>query len=293
MPPRPTLLVDGNNLLIRAVEATRKAGMTSPDGTDTSALVGFVRTLSRHIRDEQPFRVVVCWDAGYDMRTALYPPYKANRPTAPDPYRRTSRRLAEEFLELARVPQIKVEGVEADDLIASYWRAATGPTVILSSDKDMMMMVGQTPTGHPCTQIRLSSFNTPTDYWDEARVTEYHGCTPAQLPIFMALTGDPADNIPGVKGIGKKFALKHLTAAGWDLDAVTHPNIAEARDNGSIEIYRQLVDLRDGLQVPVPALSPFMPVTAGPDLHWDRLAHFVTHYGLRDIGNRLVAGELW
>lgn len=293
MPPRPTLLVDGNNLLVRAVEATRRTAMTSPDGIDTSALVVFIRTLSRHVRYEKPFRVVVCWDAGYDMRTALYPPYKANRPTAPDPYRRESRRLTEEFLELARVPQARIEGVEADDLIASYWRAATAPVTILSNDKDMLMLAGDTPTGHRCEQIRPSSGGADTDRWDEGRVTEYFGCTPAQLPLVMSLTGDTSDNIPGVPGIGPKFAVKHLTAANWDLDAVTHKAIAEHRDNGNVAIYRQLVDLRDGLQVPVPTLSPFMPVTAGPDLNWDRLAHFVTHYGLRDIGSRLVAGELW
>ena len=61
---RPFLLVDGNNLLVRAVEATRHAAMHSNDGTDTSALVVFIKTISRYIREEKPYRVMVCWDSG-------------------------------------------------------------------------------------------------------------------------------------------------------------------------------------------------------------------------------------
>jgi DNA polymerase-1 len=293
MPLRPTLLVDGNNLLVRAVEATRHSSMTSPDGIDTSALVSFVATLSRHTRDEQPYRVIVCWDAGYEWRTSLYPDYKANRPTAPDPYRQTSRTLTMEFLDLARVPQVKVDGYEADDVIAAYWRRATAPVTILSNDKDLMQLVGTTPTGQPCTQIRLSSYATATDYWDATRVTEHYGCTPEQLPMVMSLTGDSSDNIPGVKGIGPKFALKHLTAAGWDLNSVTHAGIAEARDTGDVAIYRQLVDLRDGPDLDVPTMSPFMPTTYGPDLEWDELAIFLKRLALKKIERDLYLGQLW
>jgi DNA polymerase-1 len=292
---RPTLLIDGNNILIRAVEATRRSAMHSDDGTDTSALVVFVKTISRYIREEKPYRVMVCWDSGPGWRNNVYPAYKANRPQHTDEYRSITRRLVREFLYLARVHWTYYPGFEADDLIAAYWRFAREPVVILSSDKDMLQLVGPNPNGQPCTQIRVSSADTPTDRWDEAKVIEHHGCTPAQLPVVMSLTGDASDGIPGVRGIGPKFALKHLSATGWNMAAIEHPAISKARDKGEIDIYRQLVDLRDPPYEMAAngIISPFMPVTPGPDAAWRALWKFLNELQLRDIERRLLAGELW
>jgi DNA polymerase-1 len=291
---RPTLLIDGNNILIRAVEATRRTSMHSDDGTDTSGLVVFINTISRYIREVKPFRVMVLWDSGPDWRKQIYPAYKANRPQVTDEYRSVTRRLVRQFLSLARVPWTYLPGYEADDLIAAHWRHAYAPVVILSSDKDLLQLVGETPNGYECTQIRVSSANTPTDRWDEAKVIEHYGCTPAQRPLVMSLTGDATDGIPGVKGIGDVYALKHLTAADWDLDSVEHQAIAEARDKGEIAVYRQLVDLRDAPYEIIPTgPGPFMPVTPGTDAAWQALWKFLNELQLRDIQRRLMAGELW
>lgn len=291
---RPTLLIDGNNILIRAVEATRRAAMHSDNGTDTSALVVFIKTISRYIREEKPYRVMVLWDSGPGWRNQLYPAYKANRPQVTDEYRSTTRSLVRDFLVRSRIPQGHLDGFEADDLIAAHWRHAHEPVVILSSDKDLLQLVGPNPKGQPCTQIRVSSANTPTDRWDEQKVIEHHGCTPAQLPLVMSLTGDTSDNIPGVRKIGPKFALKHLTAAGWDLNQVEHPGIAEARDNGEVAVWRQLVDLRDVPYEMIPTgVGPFMPVTPGPDAAWHGLWKLLNDLQLRDVERRLLAGELW
>lgn len=289
---RPTLLIDGNNILVRAVEATRRAAMHAADGTDTSALVAFTKTLARHLREECPFRTVVLWDAGYERRLRLYPAYKATRPQAPDEYRHYSRVMVREFLTLARIPQQHIEGEEADDLIAAHWRTATAPVVILSNDKDLLQMVGLTPTGQACEQIRLSSWDTPTDRWDAARVEQHFGCTPEQLPLVMALAGDASDNIPGVRGIGMKTAVKHLSAAEWDLTAVEHPGIATAREDGSVAVYRQLVDLRE-TTLAVPSVPPLCLTTPGPDQDWRALAGFLARYQLKDLERRMLAGDLW
>lgn len=289
---RPTLLVDGNNLLVRAVEATRRAAMTSPSGVSTAALVVMARTLSRYIRGEVPYKVIVLWDRGYARRAALYPPYKAARPQAADDYRSTSKQLVQELLQLCRVQQHSVPGEEADDLIAEYWRTATTPVVILSNDKDLLQLVGQTPTGHDCEQIRISSANTPTDRWGEREVREHFGCTPAQIPVAMSLAGDSVDGIPGIPGFGMKTAVKHLAAADWNLDAVTHPHVISRRDE--IALYRQLVDLRDiPLGQPLPTLTPFMPVTVGPDRAWAALNWFLADYHLNDLRTRMIVGEMW
>jgi 5'-3' exonuclease len=289
---RPILLIDGNNVLVRAVEATRQTAMTSPSGVSTSALVVVARTLSRYMRNEHPYKAIMLWDAGHTMRSNLYPPYKANRPTASDPYRNQSKALVRQFLALCRIPQLWMEGFEADDLIAAYWRTATAPVVILSNDKDLLQLVGQTPTGQSCEQIRPSSADTPTDRWDTAKVKEHFGCTPEQLPITMSLTGDSADHIPGVPGIGPKLAVKHLLAADWDLDAITHPAIAEHRDNGNVAIYRQLIDLRE-VTLKVPNVAPLMPTSPGPDRNWRDLHAFLVAHHLRDALNRLTAGTMW
>ncbi|MGW7100367.1 5'-3' exonuclease [Streptomyces sp. NPDC054838] len=287
---RPTLLIDGNNILVRAVEATRRsAAMHSPTGIDTSALVVFANTIARHIRTEEPFRVSVLWDAGYAARTALYPPYKATRPTAADPYRGHSRALAREWLHHSGVPQHHLDGVEADDLIASYWRTATSDVVIVSNDKDLLQLVGRTPTGFNCQQLKATGDNRDAR-WRTEDVINSLGCTPEQLPLAMALAGDTSDNIPGVRSIGMVKAIKHLSAAGWDLDKITHAAIAEQRDN--IATYLQLVDLRE-THYPVPTISPFMPTRPGPGAHWEALAQFLDHHGLRELTRRLVANELW
>ncbi|MFD7835572.1 hypothetical protein [Streptomyces sp. NPDC059761] len=286
---RPTLLIDGNNILLRAVEATRRtAAMHGPTGIDTSALVVFANTVSRHIRTEAPFRVSVLWDAGYQARTALYPAYKATRPTTADPYRGHSRALAREWLHFSGVPQHHLDGVEADDLIASYWRTATSDVVIVSNDKDLLQLVGSTPTGFDCQQLKATGDNRDAR-WHTADVISSLGCTPEQLPLAMALAGDTSDNVPGVRGIGMKKAIAHLSAAGWNLDAITHAPIAEQR--AAVDIYLQLVDLRK-THYPVPTISPFMPTRPGPGPAWAALAQFLERHGLRELTRRLVGGEL-
>ncbi|MFJ4902836.1 hypothetical protein [Streptomyces sp. NPDC088727] len=295
---QPMLLVDGNNLLIRAVEGTRRAAMHSPDGTDTSALVAFTATLSRHIRQLRPYKVVVLWDSTNELvpnwRKAVYPQYKANRPTGPDDYRRASRQMVTEFLQLAQVPQLGVMGYEADDLIGAYWRAFKVPMTILSNDKDLLQLVGETPRGVQCDQIRISSASTDTDHWTPERVQEHYGCTPAQLPLVLSLWGDSSDNIPGVPQIGVKFAVKHLSAAGWDLDKVTHKGIQDHR--AEIALYYRLVDLREPNSILDRAITtppPFMPTRPGPDKWWRDLHGFLSKHGMARTITRLASGELW
>lgn len=291
---RPTLLIDGNNILIRAVKATEHTVMNSDDGTNTSGLVVVVKTISRYIREEKPYRVMVCWDGGRSWRHQVYPAYKAARPQQTDAYRSTTRRLVKSFLALCRIPQGHLDGFEADDLIAAHWRHANEPVTILSGDKDFLQLVGETPKGHWCSQIRLSSGHTPTEHWQPGHVLAHYGCSPAQLPLVMSLTGDGSDGIPGVKGIGPKFAIKHLAAAGWDLAAVEHSGIAEARDNGEIAKWRTLVDLREVPYEMIPTgVGPFMPVNPGPDAAWNALWEFLERYQLRQFQRQLLAGELW
>jgi DNA polymerase-1 len=296
---RPTLLIDGNNILFRAVEATRNAAMRSADGTSTSALVVTVKTIARYVRQYQPYRVAVLWDPPGstvpNWRKVLYPAYKANRPAASDNYRTDTRILVSTFLTLAGLPQLSVPGQEADDLIAAYWRRDPGKVVILSNDKDLLQLVGPTPLGGFCHQVRVSSADTPTDFWSLEHVESHFGCTPAQLPYVLALAGDQSDNIPGVPNIGPKFAVKHMAAAGWVLDAVTHQGIKDHREQ--VDLYLQLVDLRrppaDAAMQSLPTLAAFRPTGPAPDDAWRGLWEFLDTFQLRQFQRQLLAGELW
>lgn len=284
---QPLLLVDGDNILVRAAEATRSRNLADQDGVPTAALVGFAMALGRHIRDLQPYRVAVCWDAGHTQRSALYPAYKANR-NGSDAYRTAARLLAVELLKLTRVHQVRAPGEEADDLIAAHWATATEPVVVLSADKDLLQLTGTTPAGLPCTQLRPATDGT--QLWDADRVQAEYGCTPEQLPSLMALVGDRADNIPGVPRFGAKTAAKHLQAAGWDLDAVDHPNAVAHRAQTLINL--ALIDLRAPRALslaPVPAFWPLAP-NEGP---WTQLAQWLTRHQLTELTHRLALGRLW
>lgn len=295
---QPTLLIDGNNILIRAVEATRRSAMHSDSGTDTSALVVFVKTLSRYIRQLQPYRVSVLWDQTNaevpNWRNRLFPAYKANRPTAPDSYRRDSRFLVREFLTQARIHQHAITGFEADDLIGAYWRREPGKVVILSNDKDLAQLIGPTPLNGTCSQIRVSSSGTPTDTWTTDQVQKHFGCTPEQLPWVLALAGDASDNIPGVPKIGLKFAVKHMAAAGWDINKVDHLGIQEHLEQA--HLFHQLVNLRSPWEngtTDLPRIPLFMPTQPGPDDAWRSLWAFLDDLQLRQFQSQLMTGQLW
>ena len=285
--PQSLLLVDGDNLLVRAAEATRSRNLADQDGIPTAALVGFAMTLGRHIRDLQPYRVAVCWDAGHTQRSALYPPYKANR-HATDDYRTRARHLAVEFLRLTLVHQVRAEGEEADDLIAAHWATADEPVVILSADKDLLQLIGPTPTGWPCTQLRPATGGA--QHWDTDRVQAEYGCSPQQLPSLMALIGDRADNIPGVPTFGPVRAAKHLQAAQWDLEAIDHPQAVAHRAQTSINL--ALIDLRTPRALNLPQIPAFWPL--GPhEGPWAPLAEFLRLHQLADLTYRLAFGRLW
>src|SRR5690606_6422668 len=147
--------------------------------------------------------------------------YKSERPehVERDKEERVAANLASEFLTLAGIHHLKMEGVEADDLVAAYWRQARamGPerVVILSGDKDFLQLVER---GVPETvQIRPG---VSPEVWTMAEVVAKFGCIPSDLPKVMALSGDKSDGVPGLRGVGTKTAVKMLAANDWDLAKV-------------------------------------------------------------------------
>lgn len=279
------LLIDGNNLYMRAYYATRHEAMTA-DGESTAALVVFTNMLTRHIREGQRDRVAVCWDGGgSDYRMRLLPSYKANRIQKASEVR-TGRDQVKEFLALAGIFQVERPGFEADDLIAKYWYDADDNVELVSEDKDFLQLAGLTPKWYMCHVVRSTG-----EYWTEQTVREKYGVSPKHLPLVMALTGDESDNVQGVPGIGPKKAVQLLEEAGWDLEAIEHPDVAQMRSQ--VLRNRVLVNLRmpvPGLILPPPPL--FRPTGPASALYAE-FVEYLSRYHLNGLLSRLYSGTLW
>jgi DNA polymerase-1 len=295
---KPMLLVDGNNLLMRAFFAGKKTGM-SQDGILTGPLLIFINTLAKHIREEQPSRVAVAWDGGRSAkRTALDEDYKGTREFAPNlhEFRQSVFSLAHEFCTLAGVYQFMAAGVEADDLISSWWghdipdRAPGHEITILSSDKDFLQLLGRNPFGVITSLVRLSSGGAGTDRWTEERMREEYGFSPTDWPLVTALTGDVIDHVPGVPGVGPKTAAKILRESEWDLErALAHPRLSGHAEQ--VRTSLKLVDLRTPfLELDPP--PPWRP-TRSTDIGSTQLKGFLDLYGLTSVTQRLASDTLW
>jgi len=212
MSAEPTLyLIDGSSYLYRAYHAL--PNLTNSAGEPTGALLGVANMLRRLLKDAGPDKVVVVFDAkGPTFRHEMYDQYKANRPPMPPELRQQIAPI-HEIVGLLGLPLIQVPGVEADDVIGTLAsRAADGKMncVISTGDKDMAQLVNE----------HVSLINTMTGTHMDARgVRDKFGVDPNQIVDFLALTGDKADNIPGVEKCGPKTAAKWLNQ--WqDLEGV-------------------------------------------------------------------------
>ena len=200
------VLVDGSSYLFRAYHGLPK--LESPARHPTGAIYGVLNMLRKLVRDEQPDKVAVVFDAkGKTFRNDIYPDYKANRPPMPDELRVQIEPL-HEIIKAQGLPLISIEGVEADDVIGTMSRQATeqGYAVLISTgDKDMAQLVNE--------NVRL--INTMNSHFmDEAAVVEKFQVRADQIIDYLALMGDSSDNIPGVPKVGPKTAAKWIDEYG-------------------------------------------------------------------------------
>lgn len=207
--PQPTLLlVDGHAYAYRAFYAIRS--LNSPDGSPTNAIYGFVKMLQKMESILRPTHRLVLWDRGLAAeRMAEHPDYKQHRAPTPDDLERQFPEI-ERWLEAAGVAAWSQPQTEADDWIGTYARRAESAgwrTVVASSDKDFMQLVGE----------RVGLFN-PNDksekVWTAAEVEAKTGVRPEQVVDWLSLVGDAVDNIPGVPGVGPKTATQLLQKYG-------------------------------------------------------------------------------
>jgi len=205
------LLIDAPNAVYRAFHAVRR--LARADGLPTNAIFGFAQMLHRALHDEQPTHLLAAFDPiGPSFRNEIYPEYKAHRPPPPEDLERQWPWIFR-LLDALKIPRVQLNTHEADDLIATYARLARErgwEVVILSTDKDLMQLVGD--------GIVLVDTMKGVRYDAEA-VQRKWGVPPEKIGDLLALTGDSSDNIPGIPGIGPKTAAQLLARYG-SLEAV-------------------------------------------------------------------------
>lgn len=201
------LLVDGNSMLFRAYYATLYTRrMSTSSGLPTNAVFGFITMLKKALDMIQPDAVLVAWDAGKKtFRHSKFEDYKGTRKPL-DEDLIVQMPIVREYLDQAHITRYEEEGYEADDIIGSC--AVSAPdieTTILTSDKDMLQLID------PTTKVLLMKKGlSEMDLMNEETLKEKYELTPNQIIDLKGLMGDASDNIPGVKGVGEKTALKLL-----------------------------------------------------------------------------------
>lgn len=266
----------------RAFYAVR--GLSTRDGVPTNALFGFARMVQQLQAQWQPDRVVVAFDGGLPARRLeKCPEYKAQRPPMPEDLR-AQLPLINEFLELAGIPAVLIEGQEADDVMSTLAVRAVegGATVRLAtSDKDLMQLVSD--------KIRIVPPTKTETEMGPADVEAKTGVRPGQIVDWLALIGDSSDNISGVAGVGPKTATRLLKQFETLENCLAHPEQIESESlrekvKAGGEIARRNVELV-ALDLDVPGV-PDWPAIPPPAPDDERLKAFYEKYELR----RLAAG---
>lgn len=211
--PQPVFLVDSMNYIFRAYYGI-PGTITSPSGMKTNAIFGYLRTLLRIIREQEPHFIATAFEGAHSFRRKLFAEYKANRSRPPDDLT-AQFDYCKRLTEAIGIAAFERETFEADDIIGSLavQMADSGhPVVIVSGDKDLAQLVDD--------RIRL--YDLAKNVWlDAGAVKAKLGVRPPQVPDLLALLGDAVDNIPGIQGVGGKTAALLLSRCNSIEDILT------------------------------------------------------------------------
>lgn len=217
------VIFDGHGIIYRAYHAFPP--LMNAKGVLVNAVYGFSRILLTAINELEPEYIAVAFDHKLPtLRSQKYEAYKAHRPEMPDDLK-PQIEYVKEVVKALNIPQFELEGYEADDLLGTIaTQVETDPqvkTVIVTGDKDLLQLV--TDETHVWIPGRSKNGRNGTASesveYDPATVQEKMGITPAQVVDLKAFMGDASDNIPGIKGVGKKTALKLIEEYG-DLEKI-------------------------------------------------------------------------
>jgi len=247
------LLLDGHSLAFRAFFALPDTLVTS-SGQVTNAVYGFTAMLIKLLADERPRGVVVCFDKGMpQFRVDRYAEYKAGRAATPDLFKQQLP-LIREVLDSLRIPILELEGVEADDLLATITKHAREEgceVVIVTGDRDILQLVRD---GVAVIMTRRGISDVIR--YDSQTVMERYGVLPEKWTDFVALKGETSDNLPGVPGVGDKTAAQLINKYGDIEQVIAHaaeltPKLREAitKNAEQVRINKELGHLLDDVQL--------------------------------------------
>ena len=231
------ILVDGNNLLFRSYYATAYTGnfMRNSEGFPTNGLFGFVNMINKIINEEKPTYIAVAFDVGKTFRHEKYSEYKGGRDETPDDLKKQFP-VAKKILEAMGIKYLECPGYEADDIIGTLAKMVDIDddfiATIISSDKDLLQLISNDVEVKLLKQKDFIRMNHDT-------FVETYGIEPIRMVDLKGLMGDSSDNIPGVKGIGEKTALKLLQKY------VSVEGVYEHIDEISGAVKNKLVDGKD------------------------------------------------
>src|SRR5215471_1587077 len=229
---KPVYVVDAMNYIFRAYHSLPD-NITSPKGMLTNAVLGYLRTLLRIIKERKPEYMAAAFERDTSFRTAIFADYKANRKQPPEdlePQFDYCRKMTEAI----GVACLEADDYEADDVIGTIavrMSADGHPVIVVTGDKDMSQLVRD--------NVRV--YDMAKEHWlDEAAVREKFGVAPGQIPDLLALHGDHVDNIPGVMGVGEKTAREILSVCQSVEDLVDADLAAKFRFRGRDEILKRI-----------------------------------------------------
>ena len=279
------ILIDGSGYIFRAYYALPP--MQRNDGTPVNAVYGFTNMLIKLIEDYSNEKLIVVFDAAREnFRNKIYPEYKMNRGDTPEdliPQFELIRKCVKAF----NIPQLELEGYEADDIIATYTNLAKDekiPSLIISSDKDLMQLVDNNVQMLDPIKNRLIGIN---------EVIEKFGVEPHKVIQVQALTGDKIDNIPGAPGIGPKTAAE-LIKTYDDIEKLikNYKQIKQEKRKKIIEKHQsdirvslELVKLKKDIKLPllINKIIPYNKMQNDPNF----IKNFLVEQGFKTVLQRL------
>ncbi|MGH2857590.1 MAG: DNA polymerase I [Solirubrobacteraceae bacterium] len=287
--PDELFLIDGNSLAYRAFFALPESIATST-GVPTNAIFGFASMLVKILTEYGPKATAVVWDAGSSGRKEVYQEYKAQRSSRPDLLREQWPHL-EPLVAAFGYRNIKVEGFEADDVIASIAELAktVDPPIhvtVVTGDRDAYQLVDD--------RVRIMTTSrgiTDTRVYDRQGVIDRYGIAPELVPDFIGLKGDTSDNIPGVPGIGDKTAAELLQRFGSVEGVLDHiDEISGAKRKENLRNHADAARMSKLLatakrDIPLDGLDVAELVSTPPDR--SRLREVFREFELRDPLRRL------
>lgn len=291
--PLRLVVIDGSNFFWRAFHGGSDHQLNY-SGHPTWAIHGTIMSIAFTAKLFNPSHLLVVFDWGQsEYRTKIYQAYKANRPSGlDDNTAKNQMTQLRDILDLFNVPVYREHGVEADDVVAKVCELYSNelPISLITGDKDWRQLVSKNvEVVHP------SLGEKEQDTWTFTRVFEHYGLEPRRLHEVWALSGDKTDNIPGLRGVGEKRALKLIQNYG-SLDSLLLNSQEEKIQNNKeiIKLSDKLVSLHPNLcnfNLNLNQLE-FKPISLLQDQE-HKLEGILQDYGLKRIESKWREGTLW